>query len=77
MRGCRFLGSNLTLEVLEKSYNLCVFDNLSRTGSVNNLLCLQSLAQFQFCRGDIRNADERHVLHVENMKFFILSELSI
>jgi len=54
--GCGFLGSNLAAEVLKRGEELCVFDNLSRTGSIDNLAWLRTSGQFDFRHGDIRNA---------------------
>ncbi|MCL0048690.1 GDP-mannose 4,6-dehydratase [Dehalococcoidia bacterium] len=53
--GCGFLGSNLAHEVLGRGEELCVFDNLSRLGSVENLAWLQETGEFEFRQGDIRN----------------------
>lgn len=52
--GCGFLGSNLASEVLKKGDELFVFDNLSRSGSFQNLEWLKTLGQFIFYHGDIR-----------------------
>ncbi|MEI8156266.1 MAG: GDP-mannose 4,6-dehydratase [Burkholderiales bacterium] len=54
--GCGFLGSNIAREILRIGDELVVFDNLSRTGSAENLRWLQSFADFVFVHGDIRNA---------------------
>lgn len=54
--GCGFLGSNIAREILRSGDELVVFDNLSRTGSADNLRWLQSFADFVFVHGDIRNA---------------------
>ncbi|HKI60923.1 MAG TPA: GDP-mannose 4,6-dehydratase [Mariprofundaceae bacterium] len=54
--GCGFLGSNLAHEVLRRGDALVVFDNLSRLGSEQNLSWLQGLGEFEFVRGDIRDA---------------------
>jgi CDP-paratose 2-epimerase len=53
--GCGFLGSNLASEVLKRGDSLTVFDNLSRLGSNENLKWLETLGQFKFIHGDIRN----------------------
>jgi CDP-paratose 2-epimerase len=53
--GCGFLGSNLAHEVLGRGEELCVFDNLSRLGSVENLAWLRKAGEFEFRHGDIRN----------------------
>lgn len=54
--GCGFLGSNLAEEVLARGEELCVFDNLSRVGSLKNKEWLNSKGEFEFVHGDIRNA---------------------
>ena len=54
--GCGFLGSNLAEEVLKRGEELCIFDNLSRLGSSQNLEWLKSIGDFKFIHGDIRNA---------------------
>ncbi len=56
--GCGFLGSNLAAAALCKGYQLTVFDNLSRSGSLQNLTWLRSLGTFTFVHGDIRNAND-------------------
>lgn len=53
--GCGFLGTNLAEEVIERGEELCIFDNLSRFGSSDNLQWLKSKADFTFFHGDIRN----------------------
>jgi CDP-paratose 2-epimerase len=47
--------SNLAEEVLKKGEELCIFDNLSRLGSSENLAWLRSKGDFKFVHGDIRN----------------------
>jgi CDP-paratose 2-epimerase len=56
--GCGFLGSNLAAHALQRGDTLTIFDNLSRTGSVQNLHWLQTLGSFRFIHGDIRNAND-------------------
>ena len=56
--GCGFLGSNLASEVIRKGEELFVFDNLSRSGSSQNLEWLKTLGQFTFYHGDIRNNND-------------------
>src|SRR5438128_2663571 len=55
--GCGFLGSNLTEEALNQGVDVCVLDNLSRKGSVDNLQWLQTQGRFDFRQGDVRDAD--------------------
>ena len=56
--GCGFLGSNLASEVIRKGEGLFVFDNLSRSGSSQNLEWLKTLGRFTFFHGDIRNNND-------------------
>jgi CDP-paratose 2-epimerase len=56
--GCGFLGSNLAAHALQRGDDLVVFDNLSRQGSIDNLLWLKSQGNFKFIHGDIRNAND-------------------
>jgi CDP-paratose 2-epimerase len=56
--GCGFLGSNLAYEVLTRREKLCVFDNLSRHGSVQNLAWLKKAGEFEFRHGDIRSQND-------------------
>lgn len=56
--GCGFLGSNLAAFALKQNYEVYIFDNLSRLGSMLNLKWLESQGQFQFTHGDIRNQDD-------------------
>ncbi|MDH5299863.1 MAG: GDP-mannose 4,6-dehydratase [Gammaproteobacteria bacterium] len=56
--GCGFLGSNLAEEVLSRGEELCIFDNLSRTGSNLNYQWLKEKGKFFFVHGDIRNAND-------------------
>lgn len=56
--GCGFLGSNLAAEALKRKDELFVFDNLSRSGSVDNLGWLKTQGNFNFFHGDIRNAND-------------------
>lgn len=56
--GCGFLGSNLASLGIEKGYDITVFDNLSRTGTSDNLSWLKTKGKFEFISGDIRNKDD-------------------
>ena len=60
--GCGFLGANLAAEVLARSEELAVLDNLGRTGASENLAWLRS-------RGDVRHfhADTRSAHDVEKV----------
>lgn len=52
--GCGFLGSNLASYGIRQGYQVTVFDNLSRTGSAQNLSWLRTLGDFTFVPGDTR-----------------------
>ena len=56
--GCGFLGSNLASEVLKLGHDLAIYDNLSRLGSENNKLWLQTLGKFVMFENDVRDADK-------------------
>jgi CDP-paratose 2-epimerase len=56
--GCGFLGSNIAAQLLEKSEELLIFDNLYRFGSEQNLNWLRTQGQFHFSHGDIRNSND-------------------
>lgn len=56
--GCGFLGSNLAAAALERDIELLVFDNLSRTGSAQNLEWLRGQGAFTHVHGDIRNVND-------------------
>lgn len=56
--GCGFLGSNLASHAIELGIDLCVFDNLNRAGSIENLNWLRSKGEFKFIHGDIRNSGD-------------------
>ena len=55
--GCGFLGSNLAKEVLDRGETLCVFDNLSRAGSEENLSWLRTHGHFEHIQHDICNTE--------------------
>ena len=56
--GCGFLGSNLAAHALDNSIELCVLDNLYRSGSLDNLTWLRKKGNFEFVHGDIRNYND-------------------
>jgi len=53
--GCGFLGSNLASHAIKRGDDVTVFDNLHRSGSVENLGWLRGQGEFRFVHGDIRN----------------------
>ncbi len=55
--GCGFLGSNLAAGLVASSWPVCLFDNLSRIGSSENLAWVNSLGDLRFERGDIRDLE--------------------
>lgn len=56
--GCGFIGSNLAVAVLERGEDLFIFDNLSRTGAVDNLSWLRKQGLNNFICGDVRNRED-------------------
>ena len=56
--GCGFLGSNLAAHAIEKGFEIVVFDNLYREGSLHNLAWLRDKGTFRFVHGDIRNQND-------------------
>lgn len=56
--GCGFLGSNLAAAALRQGAELVLFDNLSRTGSAENLAWLRGQGHLTHVHGDIRNAHD-------------------
>lgn len=56
--GCGFLGSNLAAHGIKQGFDITVFDNLSRLGSVENHEWLKSIGNFTFLHGDIRNKND-------------------
>ncbi|MBL0464137.1 GDP-mannose 4,6-dehydratase [Aeromonas veronii] len=65
--GCGFLGSNLASHAIKLGMDVIVFDNLSRFGSTENLKWLQSIGDFSFVHGDIRNKNDVSRLIVKYM----------
>ncbi|MFT4252435.1 MAG: GDP-mannose 4,6-dehydratase [Caulobacter sp.] len=56
--GCGFLGSNLASKAIQDGHQVWVFDNLSRTGSTENLQWLKQFGPFEFVHGDTRSAED-------------------
>ncbi len=56
--GCGFVGSNLSAEGIARRASVCVFDNLYRHGSAENLEWLRSRGDFTFVHGDIRSYND-------------------
>lgn len=56
--GCGFLGSNLASHAIERGFEIVVFDNLYREGSLYNLDWLRKKGTFRFVHGDIRNQND-------------------
>jgi CDP-paratose 2-epimerase len=55
--GCGFVGSNVVKRLIEVGTKVTVFDNLSRTGSEENLGWLRNQGTFEFVLGDLRDRD--------------------
>ena len=56
--GSGFLGSNLAADALTRGDEIVIFDNLSRSGSRENLDWLQKIGKLSFEYGDIRNQND-------------------
>lgn len=56
--GAGFIGSNLSAEVLRRSEELFVVDNLFRHGSADNLSWLRTQGEFAYYPADIRNTND-------------------
>lgn len=52
-----FIGSNLTVRLLEQGHQVVGFDNLSQ-GDVRNMALFQHHPAFSFCKGDVLNQEE-------------------
>lgn len=55
--GCGFVGSNIAARLIEKGEKVTLLDNLSRTGSSDNLTWLQTLGSPEFIQTDTTDAD--------------------
>ncbi len=73
--GCGFLGSNLASHAISNGYEVIVFDNLSRTGSTENLEWLKSLGKLTFIHGDIRNVNDVQKM-IRNIKPDVIFHLA-
>ncbi|MEI6321699.1 MAG: NAD-dependent epimerase/dehydratase family protein [bacterium] len=60
--GCGFVGSNIAARLLNQGQKVVLFDNLSRTGSQDNLTWLQSFGEPFFYQGD--TSDDVHISQV-------------
>ncbi len=56
--GCGFLGSNLAADGIRRGHSVTVFDNLSRKGSEINKDWLNTIGDYCFVQGDVRNQVE-------------------
>jgi CDP-paratose 2-epimerase len=60
--GCGFLGSNIAARLIGEGAPVAILDNLSRLGATRNLSWLQSIGEFSFQVGDVRNRDDVEAL---------------
>lgn len=56
--GCGFIGCNAAVYFHKKGWKVTLLDNLSRAGTERNMAWLQSQAQFEFIKADIRDQIE-------------------
>lgn len=74
--GCGFLGSNLAAEGIIKGHEVIVFDNLFRKGSAENLKYLQTLGNFKYINGDVRNQNDVETLFKNEAPFDAIFHLA-
>ena len=56
--GVGFIGTNICLTALSRGHEVIAFDNLSRSGVVENLSVLTPHTHFTFLHGDVRCAED-------------------
>lgn len=56
--GVGFIGTNISLYALSRGHSVIAFDNLSRSGVVENLIFLQKQKGFTFLHGDVRFTED-------------------
>lgn len=56
--GAGFIGCNLAARLIRAGEDVVVFDNLSRTGTENNIAWLQELGPMSFIKGDVRDPEQ-------------------
>ncbi len=56
--GVGFIGTNVCLAALSRGHTVIAFDNLSRTGVIENLPVLTAHKRFTFLHGDVRCAED-------------------
>ena len=74
--GCGFLGSNLAREGILKGNEVVVFDNLFRKGSAENLKYLETLGEFKYINGDVRNQNDVETLFKNERPFDAIFHLA-
>ena len=60
--GVGFIGTNITLAALSRGHKVIAFDNLSRSGVVENFSLLQKKKNVTFLHGDLRCEEDFHRL---------------
>ncbi len=55
--GAGFIGSNAAARYIRRGDEVIVLDDLSRQGTEINLRWLESVGNFEFIKGDIRDKD--------------------
>jgi CDP-paratose 2-epimerase len=56
--GAGFIGCNAAVDLMRSGDEVIVFDNLSRTGTADNLAWIQGQGELTFIKGDIREYEQ-------------------
>lgn len=60
--GCGMLGSSLAQKAIILGHDVCIVDNLCKSGSLNNLNWLKTLGNIEFYSSDIKNYDDIYAI---------------
>jgi CDP-paratose 2-epimerase len=77
--GAGFIGSNLAVSLLQKKYNVIIFDNLYRYGTVENLNWIKSqFPNVKIIKGDIRNfSDIKNACNNVNILIHLAAQVAV
>jgi CDP-paratose 2-epimerase len=74
--GAGFIGCNASSRLLKEGHEVVVFDNLSRRGTLSNLLWLREQGNLGFVAGDLRNAAQVATAVQDNGPFDLVLHLA-